>query len=351
MSGNDGIAEPIIALDAMGGDNAPKEIVQGAVQAARELGLRIALVGRAETIEALIRRSGPPPHAISIVPAADIIEMDDHPAQAARNKKDSSIAVALRLLKRGEAQAFVSAGNTGAVMAASIMYLGRIRGIERPSLVGLLPLSGKLTVLLDVGANADAKPEYLLQWAQMAAAYKQRIWQTPNPTVALLNIGEEAEKGSQLSQEAYTLLAESGLNFIGNVEGRDLPFGKADIIVTDGFSGNVAVKTMEGTADYVMREIRSAIRSRPWYLAAGAALLPAFAHVRKKVDYREYGAGPLLGVNGLVFIGHGRSDARAIVSALRVARDAVRSQMLEAIREVAPARVRAAGSGLDPASQ
>jgi len=337
--------EPVIALDAMGGDNAPAEIVKGAVEAAQDLGVRVALVGREEAIAGELRCNGPLPVGVSVVPAAEVIEMEEHPAQAARHKKESSIAVGLKLVKRGEAQAFVSAGNTGAIMAASIMYLGRIRGIERPSLAGLLPLGGRLTVLLDVGANADAKPGYLLQWAQMAAAYKQRIWKVPNPSVALLNIGEEAEKGSALAQEAYALLKKSGLNFAGNVEGRDVPFGKHDVIVTDGFTGNVVVKVMEGTADYLMGEIRGAIRSRPWYMAAGAALLPAFERLRKKVDYREYGAGPLLGVNGLVFVGHGRSDARAIASALRVAREAAQSGMLEAIRDV-PQRAQAeAGAG------
>jgi len=241
------------------------------------------------------------------------------------------------MLKQGEADAFVSAGNTGAVMAAAIMYVGRVRGIERPSLVGLLPF-GKLTAFLDVGANADARPEYLLQWAQMASVYMEHVWKVERPSVALLNIGEEASKGNTLVQEAYELLARSGLNFIGNVEGRDVPLGGADIIVTDGFTGNVVVKTMEGTAELIMGELRSAITSRPWYAAAGLALRPAFGRVRKKFDYREHGAGPLLGVNGLVFIGHGRSDARAVFSALRMAREAAQSGMLEAIREAAPAR-------------
>ena len=263
--------------------------------------------------------------------------MDEQPAQAARQKKDSSIVVGLKLVKEGKAAAFVSAGNTGAVMAGAIMYLGRIRGIERPSLAGLLPLSGRLTVLLDVGRQrrreagvpAAVGPDGVrLHGADLEAA---------RPSVALLNIGEEKEKGSTLAQEAYVLLEESGLNFIGNIEGRDVPFGKVDIIVTDGFTGNVVVKTMEGMADYIMGEIRSAIKSRPWYMAAGAVLMPAFGKVRKKTDYREYGAGPLLGVNGLVFIGHGRSDARAIVSALRVAREAAQAGMLEAIKEMVPA--------------
>jgi glycerol-3-phosphate acyltransferase PlsX len=341
------MADSLIALDAMGGDNAPGAIVEGAVMAARQLGVRVALVGRAEALERELARLAPQPETITVVDAPEVIEMDESPAQAARQKKQSSIAVGLRMLKQGEADAFVSAGNTGAVMAGAIMYVGRVRGIERPSLVGLLPFAGKLTAFLDVGANADARPEYLLQWAQMAAAYMEHVWKVERPTVALLNIGEEESKGSAVVQEAYELLEKSGLNFIGNVEGRDVPLGAADVIVTDGFTGNVVVKTMEGTADLIMGELRSAITSRPWFAVAGLVLSPAFSQVRKKFDYREYGAGPLLGVNGLVFIGHGRSDARAIFSALRVAREAAQSGVLEAIRAAAPARAVAAGPAAD----
>jgi glycerol-3-phosphate acyltransferase PlsX len=339
--------EPLIALDAMGGDNAPEQIVRGAVLAAREMGVRVALVGPYSTIVAELAKHGRKPDSISIVDAPEVIEMDEHPAHAARQKKESSIVKGLRMLKEREADAFVSAGNTGAVMAASIMYVGRVPGIERPPLAGLMPLSGKLTVFLDVGANADAKPVYLLQWAQMASVYMQRVWKIERPTVALLNIGEEESKGSTLAQEAYELLRQSGLNFVGNVEGKDLPFGKVDVIVTDGFTGNVAVKTMEGMAEFIMGELRSAIQSRPWYAAAGFLLMPAFAKVRKKMDYREYGAGPLLGINGLVFIGHGRSDAKAISSALRIAREAAQSGMMEAIREMAPRKTASAAADPD----
>ncbi len=332
--------EPLVVLDAMGGDNAPAEIVAGGVQAARDLGIRVALAGVPDVVERELAKHGDRPSTLSIVPAFEVIGMDDQPAQSARQKKDSSMVVGLRMLKEGTADAFVSAGNTGAVMAAAIMYLGRIRGIERPTLVALMPLSGKLTVFLDVGANADCKPGYLLQFAHMAAAYMERVWKVERPTVALLNIGEEETKGNTLAQEAYPLLAQSGLNFIGNVEGRDVPKAVADVIVTDGFTGNVVVKTMEGMAEYIQGQMRSAIKSRPWYAAAGLALMPAFNRMRKELDYREYGAGPLLGVNGLVFVGHGRSDARAIFSAVRVAREAVLSGMLDALRDTAPERVR-----------
>jgi phosphate acyltransferase len=336
-------ADSVIALDAMGGDNAPGAIVEGAVLAARELGVRVALVGKTEAVERELARLASVESLrtngyVRVIDAPEVIEMDESPAQAARHKRQSSIAVGLRMLKSGEADAFVSAGNTGAVMAGAIMYVGRVRGIERPSLVGLLPLTGKLTAFLDVGANADARPEYLLQWARMAAAYMEHVWKVERPSVGLLNIGEEESKGSTLVQEAYELLERSGLNFKGNVEGRDVPLGGADIIVTDGFTGNVVVKTMEGTAELIMGALRGAIKSRPWFAAAGLVLSPAFGKVRKKFDYREYGAGPLLGVNGLVFIGHGRSDARAVFSALRIAREAAQSGMLEAIREAAPER-------------
>ena len=328
----------MIALDAMGGDNAPAAIVQGAVWAARDLNIRVALVGPSDVIGAELAKNSPQPPTVSIIHAPDVIGMDEEPALAARRKKNSSIVVGLRAVKNREADAFVSAGNTGAIMAGSIMYVGRIRGIERPSLVGLLPLSGRLTAFLDVGANADAKAEYMLQWAQMASAYMKQVWKKKNPTVALLNIGEEEGKGSALAQEAFELLRASDLNFIGNLEGRDVPFAKSDVLVTDGFTGNVVVKTMEGMADYIQGELRKGIKSRPWYQLAGAALLPVFGQLRKTTDYREYGAGPLLGVNGLVFIGHGRSDAKAIYSALRVAREAARSGMMEALRNVAPTR-------------
>jgi glycerol-3-phosphate acyltransferase PlsX len=332
----DPAVEPVIALDAMGGDDAPRQIVQGAVDAARGLAVRVALVGCEEEVRAELAGTGYDGDLIEIVPASEVIEMEEAPALAARQKKDSSIVVGLKLVKDRKASAFVSAGNTGAVMAGSIMYLGRVRGIERPSLVGLMPLSGRLVSLLDVGANADCRPTYLLQFAQMAAAYMEKVWKVERPEVALLNIGEEKSKGSTLTQETYELLAASGLNFVGNIEGRDVPMGKVDVIVTDGFTGNVVVKTMEGMAAYIQGELRKAIKSRPWYAAAGLALLPAFGKMRKTLDYREYGAGPLLGINGLVFIGHGSSDARAIYSALRVAREAALSGMLGAIRDIVP---------------
>lgn len=325
----------------MGGDDAPREIAKGAADAARDLGIRVALVGQREVLSDELAKLSYPESLIDVVHASEVIDMDESPALAARQKKDSSIVVGLKLVKEGRAGAFVSAGNTGAVMAGATMYLRRVRGIARPSLAGLIPLSDRLVVLLDAGANADCKPEYLLQFAQMAVAYMQNVWKIERPEVALLNIGEEESKGSSLTQGAYELLSSSGLNFVGNIEGRDVPKGKVDVIVTDGFTGNVVVKTMEGMADFIRDEMRKAIKSRPWYAAAGRVLSPAFNRMRKTLDYREYGAMPLLGTNGLIFIGHGSSDALAIYSSLRVAREAVQAGMLEAIREIAPAeRVR-----------
>jgi glycerol-3-phosphate acyltransferase PlsX len=327
------MAVPIIALDGMGGDHAPGEIVKGAVQAARALEVEIALVGQPETLSAELSKHGTQPPNLRIVAAAEVIGMEEHPAQAARHKRDSSMVVGMRMVRYGEAQAFVSAGNTGAVMAAAIMYLGRIRGIERPSLVAILPIGGRPVLLLDVGANADCKPSYLLQFGQMASVYLERVLKINRPRVGLLSIGEEEVKGNELVRDSYELLKDSDLNFIGNVEGRDIMRGIADVIVTDGFTGNVVVKTIEGTADFVRSQIESAIRSRVYYMLPALALKGAFGSLRKKLDWREYGAGPLLGVNGLVFIGHGRSDALAILSAVRVAREAAVSGMLDALKD------------------
>jgi glycerol-3-phosphate acyltransferase PlsX len=317
----------------MGGDHAPAEIVKGAVEVARGLDVEIALIGRSDVLASELSKHGSQPANLRIVSATETIDMDEHPAQAARHKRDSSIVVGMRMVRHKEAQAFVSAGNTGAVMAAGIMYLGRIRGIERPSLVALMPLGGRAVLLLDVGANADCKPSYLLQFAQMGSVYMERVLKIERPRVGLLSIGEEEVKGNELVRDTYDLLKASDLNFVGNVEGRDIMRGSADVFVTDGFTGNVIIKTIEGTADFVRASVEEAIRSRWYYLPPALALKGAFSRLRKRLDWREYGAGPLLGVNGLVFIGHGRSDARAIYNAVRVAREAVVAGTLEALRE------------------
>lgn len=325
-----------IALDAMGGDHAPAAVVRGGVEAARRLGMEVALVGPDGAVEAALRETGYAP-GISVVPAGAVIGMDEHGAVAARQKRDSSIAVGLREVKEGRCAAFVSAGNTGAVMASSIMVLGRLRGIERPALGTVFPASGGRRVLmLDAGANAEGKASYLVQYALMGDAFARRVMGIEHPRVGLLSIGEEASKGNALIQEAHTALAAiEGLTFAGNVEGNDLPRGGVDVIVTDGFTGNVTLKVAEGVAEFILEELRTVLTSRLRFKLAAASLRPAFRLLRGRLDFREYGGAPLLGVDGLVIIGHGRSDERAIFNALRAARAAAEGGVLEALREVA----------------
>jgi phosphate acyltransferase len=322
-----------IALDAMGGDHAPEAIVRGAIEAVRELGIEIALVGLPDVIQRHLG-SGVTPPGITIVPAEDVISMDEHGATAARQKRKASINVGLREVKEGRAAAFVSAGNTGAVMAGAIFVLGRVRGIERPALGTVFPASGGRRVLiLDVGANAETKPQYLGQFAEMGQAYARLALGVARPRVALLSIGEEASKGSTLVQEGHAALSgRDGLNFVGNIEGKDIPRGLAEVIVTDGFTGNVAIKVAEGVAEFILDELRTVLTSRLRFKLAAAALRPAFRILRGRLDYREYGGAPLLGVDGLVIIAHGRSDARAILNAVRAARDAAAGDVVGAIR-------------------
>ncbi len=325
----------LIALDAMGGDHAPAEIVAGALLARNELGIEIALVGPREIIEAELTRHGTVPSGIEIVHASEAIAMDEHPAQAVRTKRDASINVAMGMVKRGVAGAFVSAGNTGAVMASALMTLGRIQGIERPALGTIAPFSEMGILVLDVGANADVKPNYLVQFAQMGSVYAERVMGIHNPRVALLNIGGEETKGSELIQDVYTRLSKSPLNFIGNIEGGEVHRGRADVIVTDGFTGNVAVKVTEGVSDFIFRELRTALTSKLQYKLAAMVLKPALLAMRDKMDPGSYGGVPLLGVNGVVMIAHGVSDARAVKNALRAASEGASSGMLDAIRSLA----------------
>jgi len=322
----------LIALDAMGGDRAPAEIVAGALLATRDLGIDVALVGPKDVIEAELRHNGTVPSGIEIIHASEAIGMDEHPAQAVRSKRDASINVAMGMVKRGVAGAFVSAGNTGAVMASALMTLGRIQGIERPALGTVAPFTKTGVLVLDVGANADVKPNYLVQFAQMGSVYAERVMGIPNPRVALLNIGGEETKGTELMQEVHGRLARCGVNFVGNIEGGEVHLGRADVVVTDGFTGNVAVKVTEGVADFIFRELRTALTSKMHYKAAAMVLRPALLQMRDKMDPGTYGGVPLLGVNGFVMIAHGSSDARAIKNALRAASEGASSGMLDTIR-------------------
>ena len=335
-----------IAIDAMGGDHAPEEIVAGALMAVGTLGAELVLIGQEDVIRRELRGTAEIP-GLRVVDAPDVIEMEEHPAEAVRAKPGASINVGLRMLKAGEVDAFVTAGNTGASMAAALLTLGRVRGISRPAL-GLVysTLGGKDTMLVDVGANADCRPIHLIQFAYMGAAYMQGMFGITNPRVSLLSIGEEDSKGSGLVVEVNQALRASRLNFIGNVEGKDLMRDPGTVVVTDGFTGNVVLKTVEGIAEGLFTEVRKAAELTPWNRAAGLILKGELRKVRDRLDYSEFGGVQLLGVDGVVVIGHGRSNARAIFSAIRAARDAVTNNVLGLIREVAteiPAKKSAQG--------
>ena len=322
-----------IALDAMGGDYAPPVAVEGGVWAAREYGVEVILVGREEDVRRELARHDTSGLSLPIVHASQVIEMEEHPAAAVKAKKDSSMVVGIDLVKRGEAEAFVTMGNSGGALAAALFGLGRIRGIKRPALSTVYPTTPGLCFMLDVGANTDCKPEYLLQFAYMGAAYAERVLGIANPRVGIVSNGEEETKGSILVQEAHQLLKKSGLNFIGNVEGKDIPAGMADVVVTDGFTGNVIAKLSEGLATSLLGIIKEEIKKSP--LATVGALLsrPAFDQVKKRLDYAEFGGAPLLGVDGVVIVGHGRSNAKAVKNAVRVAKRAVEGGMLAAIKD------------------
>jgi phosphate acyltransferase len=310
----------VIALDAMGSDKAPRPEVDGALQAARHYGVRVLLVGREPQIRAeLARHTGLSDLPVEIVHASEVVGMGDKAAQAVRSKRDSSIRVGLRLVREGRASGFVTAGNTGAAMATAKMVLGALPGLDRPSLAAVFPTAlGTAAILLDVGANVDCKPDNLAQFAVMGEIYCRQMLGIRRPRVGLLSIGEEETKGNELTREAFQLLKLMPLNFIGNVEGRDLYSGKVDVIVADGFVGNVALKTSEGVANlvrYVLKEsLRATITRQVGYLLSRSA----FAEFKKRFDYSEYGGAPLLGVKGACIITHGSSNANAIKNAIRV---------------------------------
>lgn len=324
-----------IVVDAMGGDNAPGEIVAGALMAVGGLGVEVVLVGQTDAIRHEMQGTAEV-KGLKIVDAPDIIEMDEHATDAVKAKPNSSINVGIRLVKEGKADAFVTAGNTGASMAAALLTLGRIKGIGRPALATIFPTGeGRLTMLLDVGANAECRPIHLVQFAYMGAAYMERMFGVSNPKVGLLSIGEEDTKGNQLTIDVNQALRASRLNFIGNVEGKDLTRGACDVAVMDGFTGNVVLKTAEGIAELMFTEIRKAVELTPWNKAAGLVLMSELRKVKRRLDYAEYGGAQLVGVDGIVVIGHGRSNARAVFSAIRAARDAVNNKVLDTLRDVA----------------
>lgn len=335
-----------IVLDAMGGDRAPGVVIDGAVQAVKELGVEIVLVGRDEDVRRELARHDASGLPLSIVHADQVIEMDEH-VDAVKSKQDASIRVGMRLVRAGEADAFVSAGNSGAVMASAIFDLRRIRGIKRPALATIYPAAPNRVLLIDNGANTDPTPENLLQFAHMGSAYVERLWGVQCPRVAIVSNGEEADKGNQLVRQAYPLLQESDLNFVGNAEGKDVTRGVADVVVTDGFTGNVMIKLSEGLASFFARYIKQeltggllaklglvlAVPGLIVCLPGLVLLLPALRRIARRLDYAEYGGAPLLGVDGVAVIAHGRSNAKAIKNAVRVARDSVSAELVRVIRE------------------
>jgi phosphate acyltransferase len=323
-----------IVLDAMGGDHAPRAEVEGAVLAARELGVRVLLTGIEATIRQELGRYRTRSLPIEIVPATEVITMMDAPSQAFRKKRNSSVHVGAKLVRDGQADALVSAGNTGAVMTIARFVLGTLASVDRPALAAPFPTSkGAFSVILDVGANVDSKPEQIEQFAVMGEIYYRTIFGTRRPRVALLSIGEEEVKGNEVTREAFERLKRTPLNFAGNVEGRDVFRGDVDVIVCDGFIGNIALKISEGLVDHIGGLLKKALKSSLSSQVGAVLARKAFQEFRKKIDYNESGGAPLLGVRGITVIAHGRSDPRAIKNAMRVAAGLCQSKVNEKIEQ------------------
>lgn len=320
----------VVAIDAMGGDHAPKVVVEGAVAAANELDVSMLLVGRRDLIEPLLEQHGPT-ERVEVVDAATVIGMHDHPATAVRQKPDSSLVVGVKLVREGRASAFVSAGSTGALMAAGLFELKRIAGVERPAIGALFPTARGKTLIIDVGANADCKPEHLAQFGVMGSAYLERVFDVHRPSVGLLSIGEEETKGNALVLAAHPLLKQLPIHFVGNIEGRDIPHGTVDVAVCDGFTGNVVLKLAEGMAGTITSMIRAEINASLVSKVAAVGVLPAFRRVRTRLDHTEYGGAPLLGINGVCIVAHGSSNAKSIRGAIRVAVQAVEHGLVDHI--------------------
>jgi glycerol-3-phosphate acyltransferase PlsX len=321
-----------IALDAMGGDYAPDVTVAGAIEAVSEYDVEVILVGDRERLSEVLRDKRYPASRISIFHASEVAGMDEAPVAVLRKKKDSSIRKAVELVKTGKADAAVSAGHSGVAMAMALFLLGKVPGVDRPAIAAIMPSLTGHFVLLDAGANVDCKPENLLEFAYMGNAYYKAIFNEPAPKVALLSIGEEDTKGNELTKEAFKLLKGSkGFNFTGNIEGKDVFAGHADVIVCDGFVGNIVLKTSEGLAETIIkmlkREIANVATGKLGYLM----IKPAIRNFKKRTDYDEYGGAPLLGINGTCIISHGRSSARALKNAIKYASEMAKQRVHENI--------------------
>ncbi len=327
-----------VALDAMGGDHAPLAPVAGAVRAARAWGHEIQLVGREAEIRAALRQQGDLggiEHLIQIIHAPEVIAMDEHPANAVRSKRQSSMAVGVDLVKKGSSDCFVSAGNTGGVLATALLGLRRIPGIttERPALAAQLPTLKGMCVLVDAGANVDVKPEWLAQFALMGSIYAEVALGRTEPSVATLSNGEEAEKGNALLLEAIPLIRALPIHYVGNVEGKDVTAGAVDVVVVDGFAGNIFLKGAEGVVSTMTELIRRELTRNPLRMALAAGLRPAFRAIRRRLSYEEYGGVPLLGVNGVCIVAHGRSTPLAMQNAIRAGAQCVELRLVDKIRE------------------
>jgi glycerol-3-phosphate acyltransferase PlsX len=332
MPNNGSNIVPRIAVDAMGGDFGPHVVVPAAVEAARS-GIGIVLVGDVERIQGELSKLSTSGLDISVVPATQVVEMDDKPSDALRRKKDSSIQVACRCVTEGGADGVVSAGNSGATVACGMFVLGRIKGVMRPALAGIMPTEKNPVVLIDVGANVDSKPLHLLQFGLMADVLSRYVLGVENPAVGLLSIGEEEGKGNAMVRDSFELLRQSDLRFIGNVEGRDIFTGDVDVVVCDGFVGNVALKLSEGLANSMGRILKTELSSS-WLSKLGALLsMRAFKRFKKVVDYAEYGGAPLLGLKGIVVVCHGKSNELAMVNAIKMAATSVRNKMHEQLAQ------------------
>lgn len=339
-----------IVLDAMGSDDHPEPELQAAVQFARDFGEEIILVGRQEILEQRLKALNTGNAPVRIVHAPDVLEMEDKPVDAAKKKPLNSMAVGLGLVKSGEASAFVTAGNTGGAYFNAVTTLRRMPGIARPALTSLVPTRHGRCAFVDTGANADCRPEFLVEFALMGSIYAEKVLGISKPRVGLLANGEEAGKGNQLTKDAYHLLENTGLNFIGNVEPKEVYASHADVVVTDGFTGNIFIKSSEAVAKFVTTLIKEGIQASFIRKLGYLLVKPAFAPLKQKMDPAEVGAAILLGVNGYVFIGHGRSDARALYVALRLAHQTARSGLLDATREAVAAHLAAHPVSPSPAA-
>jgi phosphate acyltransferase len=317
-----------IAVDAMGGDNAPEQIVLGASQAAEEYSIDVSLVGLPGVVQPLLEKHP----RLTLVPCTQVIGMDEHPAQAVRSKPDSSMSVCAKLCREGRADGWTSAGNSGAVMATALFVQGRIKGVDRPALGSIVPTREGFAYFLDVGANVDSKPEYLVQFAAMGAVYARQMMGRGEPRVALLSNGEEEGKGDDRVREASKRLKGSMKGFVGNVEPKDVYAAKADVVVSDGFVGNVAIKMAEATAEFLFRSLRDEIPRSMTGKLGGLLIRGQVQRLRNRIDWREFGGAPLLGIDGVAVVAHGRSDARAMKNAIRVTREAVENQLVGKIR-------------------